>query len=528
MTATTDRTYRSDLQAGRDGFPQLLYAEWTKFVTVRGWMIGMIIAVLATVGIALLNHGGCGGQRTPNGPVITGLNCAAPIGPGGQAVTDSFYFVHRPLASNGSITAEVTSFLARAAGQENSSLQPWSKTGIIIEASTRPGAAYAAIMVTRSHGVRMQYDYTGDIAGSAGPVSAKSPRWLRLIRSGDTITGYESADGAHWRLVGRTRLAGLPATVPAGFFTATPASSHLTSQSITGSSATSGATLATAVFDHVAFAGGQSAGAWTGTNVGGSGQGGRRQLGGSAVPGFRQAGGSLIVSGSGDIAPDVPAAGGNGALIEENLIGVFAALIAVIVVATMFMTAEYRRGLLRVTLVASPRRGRVLAAKAIVIGSVAFVAGLVGSIAALVFGERLLRSGGIFILPVSTLTQVRVVAGTAALVAVAAVLALAIGALLRSSAAAVTTAIGVIVVPWFFSNALAVLPVGAADWLLRITPAAGFAIQQSVPRYEQVTASYTPINGYYPLAPWAGFAVLCGYTAIAFGLAVIALRRTDA
>ena len=46
----------------------------------------------------------------------------------------------------------------------------------------------------------------------------------------------------------------------------------------------------------------------------------------------------------------------------------------------MFMTAEYRRGLIRTTLAASPRRGRVLAAKALVVGAVAFVAGLLGAV----------------------------------------------------------------------------------------------------------------------------------------------------
>ena len=69
--------------------------------------------------------------------------------------------------------------------------------------------------------------------------------------------------------------------------------------------------------------------------------------------------------------------------------GTFAGLIAVIVVATMFITAEYRRGLIRITLAASPRRGRVLAAKAVVIGSVTFVAGLVAAAAAVIFGARL-------------------------------------------------------------------------------------------------------------------------------------------
>lgn len=58
--------------------------------------------------------------------------------------------------------------------------------------------------------------------------------------------------------------------------------------------------------------------------------------------------------------------------------------------------------------------------------------------------------------------------------------------------------------------------------------AAGFAIQQSVPRYEQVANVYTPPFGYYPLSPWAGLGVLCGYTALAMVAAAILLRRRDA
>ena len=120
------------------------------------------------------------------------------------------------------------------------------------------------------------------------------------------------------------------------------------------------------------------------------------------------------------------------------------------------------------------------------------------------------------------------IVGTAALLAVAAVLALGIGAVLRRSAAAVTAVIAAIVLPYFFAGPLAVLPAGAADWLLRITPAAGFSIQQGYPRYPQLDASYTPANGYSPLAPWAGFAVLCLWAALALGLAGYLLRRRDA
>ena len=92
------------------------------------------------------------------------------------------------------------------------------------------------MVVTAGHGVRMQYDYTGDIAGPAGAVSAASPRWLRLTRAGDTLTGYESADGAVWHVVGAVHLAGLRATVQAGMLAASPVSSSATSGSVGGQS----------------------------------------------------------------------------------------------------------------------------------------------------------------------------------------------------------------------------------------------------------------------------------------------------
>jgi len=72
-----------------------------------------------------------------------------------------------------------------------------------------------------------------------------------------------------------------------------------------------------------------------------------------------------------------------------------------------------------------------------------------------------------------------------------------------------------------------VLPSSAGEWLLRLTPAAAFAIQQTSPVYPQVAGSYGPPD-YFPLAPWAGFAVLCGYAMLALGLAVVLLRRRDA
>ncbi|MGF7235161.1 MAG: ABC transporter permease subunit [Frankia sp.] len=508
--------------ADRDGFSHLLRAEWTKFRTVRGWVIGVVVAVLVTVLFGLLaasaTHSSC---AAPPGQTC---GAAGPVGPDGHQVTDSFYFAHQSLAGDGSIVARVTALTGIITYPQSnpnaivSGVEPWTKAGIIIKDSTNQGSPYAAVMVTGGHGVRMQYDYTHDRAGSPGAVSASSPRWLRLTRSGDTLTGYESTDGARWTRVGTATLPRLASTVQVGLFVASPGDVQI-GQGL-GSGFAGHFTQASAIFDQVSLHGAAS-GSWRGDAIGGAGHTDWERY--HRAAGVARSGGRFTVTGSGDIAPDLGPRRG----IERTLVGAFAGLIAVIVVATLFITSEYRRGLIRTTLAASPRRGRVLVAKAAVIGSVTFVAGLVAAGLAVPLCGRILGANGLHLYPATVPTELRVIAGTAGILAAAAVLALALGALLRRSAAAVTAVIVAVILPYVLAVASA-LPTGVSQWLLRITPAAGFAVQQTLRQFPQVNGPYTPSNGYFPLAPWAGFAVLCGYAALALGLAVHRLRRRDA
>jgi hypothetical protein len=499
--------YRSAQRAGRDGFPQVLHAEWTKFRTVRGWVIGMVAAALMVVLVALLAGASSVQHDLP----------AVPIGPGGEPVTDSFYFVHQPLAGNGSITVSVSALRDSISADLQPGIVPWAKAGLIIKESTRQGSPYAAIMVTSSYGVRMQYNYLDDTAGLPGPVSAVSARWLRLDRSGEAVTGYDSADGTHWAKVGTVHVDGLGSTVQGGLFVASPPSVQGLGTRIS---------VATAVFGDPRIQGGWLGGHWTGDQVGPESRsfaGYPRNTPGS----FTESAGSLTVTGAGDIAPVTRESLPSGGTIADILTGTFAALIAVIVVGTLFITAEYRADLIYVTLAASPRRSRVLAAKAIVLGVVTFAAGLAGAVVAVPLGERLARANGVYLFPVASSALLRVELGTAALLATASILALAVGTMFRRSAGAVTTVVVTIVLPYILV-ANPFMPAGVSDWLTRLTPAAAFAVQQTLVPYHQVTSLYTPYDGYYPLAPWAGFAVLAGYAVLALAVAAVLLRRRDA
>ncbi|MFI7638659.1 ABC transporter permease subunit [Nonomuraea sp. NPDC049400] len=523
MTALTP--YRSGARTGRDGFAQLLRAEWIKLRTVRGWMLGLALAALLIVGLGVLFATGSR-SSCMNGPIE--VPCPAPlIGPGGVAVEDRFYFVHQPLDGDGSITVRVSSMTGQlrkpdvTPGVRNvvPGVTPWAKAGVMIKQSVRQGTSYAALMVTGSHGVRMQHNFTEDVAGRPGGVSEASPRWLRLTRTGDTIIGEESADGSHWTTVGTVRPPGLAGKVQIGLFAASPGDLTVSPNVMFGAATASRFAEVTAVMDQVGVRGVAAGGAWS-----------RDDIGVTMEPdgvtphhpgGLVRSGGTFKVTGVGDIAPSA-----EGMPVERVLAGVLAGLVAVMVVAVMFVTAEHRRGLIRTTLLASPRRGRVLAAKAVVIAAATFAAGLVATATTVPVGRSILAANGNVLAPVTTLTSLRVIAGTAALLAAAAVFALAVGALFRRSATAVIAVIVAILVPYVLATA-SILPDEASRWLLRLTPAAGFAIQQSMPTYAHVTVRHAPVEGYFPLPPWAGLAVLCAYAALALALAAYRLRRSD-
>ena len=522
----------------RERFGPVLRAEWTKFRTVRGWVVGLLVAALLSVLFTFLvangKHSGvCAGAPPPgaasNSP---GSSCHAghpfvPIGPHGQPVADSYQFVDRQLTGDGILSARVAALsgvvstrpanVAPSRAYTRPGLTAWAKAGILLTSGTRQGSPYAAVMATGGHGIRWQYDYTHDRAGPPGSISGTAPRWLRLTRAGDTITGYDSRNGTAWTRIGVTHLTGLPATVAVGLFVTSPVSFH--------DSSSGSATLATARFDHVSLDGNRDGGPgpWRGRSIGMDARDFYPVIG---PGGYRRAGSAFVVSGSGDIAPAV-AEGLVGADTPASilLVGLIAGLIVMVVVATLFITVEYRRGLIRTSFTATPSRGRVLAAKVVVIGGVAFVTAVVSAAVAIPLGEHILTANGDYVFPVSAVTVLRVIAGSGAVVAVTAVGVLAVAAILRRSAGAVAAGIVVFVLPYILGQFLSG---GVDEWLFRLTPAAGLDVLSVLPRSAQVVYPYNLNNGYYPLAPWAGFAVLCGYAAIAVGVAVVVLRRRDA
>ncbi|HWM06250.1 MAG TPA: ABC transporter permease subunit [Actinophytocola sp.] len=459
----------------------LLLSEWTKLRTVPRWVATMIAAVVLTVLVAVLSAAGSGSGSASAGG---GGGGGGPVAP---TVEDNGHFVHRTLGGDGSMVARVAS---QTASHESAKAGLMIRTGADRDADR--GAAYAAVLVTPGHGVRLQAEHGAvDIAGSA----SHAPRWLRLDRDDTTVTGYESADGDEWSRIGSVRLDGLTGSAELGLFVASPNAVRIERQ-FGGENVDEAPTIGEASFDGVR-ADPVAVGPWQDTDRSYAAEHAR----------FTDAGGTITLAGSGDVGPvqqtgpDTP---------RMTLSGVLVGLLAVVALAVLFVTSEYKRGMIHLTFAASPRRGRVLAAKAFVLGTATFCAGLVASFGAYLLAAPILRSNGIHPGSLSDPAVLRAVVGTAALLAVIAVFSLGVATILRRSTAAITVVLLLLLVPQIVATGL---PVEAAMWLERLTPAAGFEIQQTVRTYDTA------------IGPWAGFAVLCAYTAVVLVFADRRLRR---
>ena len=523
MSATTAPPRPVAVSPARGAFGAVLRAEWTKFRTVRGWLISLVMAALLCVVFTfLVANGNHEDTCTGVGVCQTG-HPFVPTGPAGEAVADSYQYLSRPLTGDGIITTQLSSFtgliyngpanIAPSLAHTRPGLAGWAKAGLLLTPTTKQGAPYAAVMTTGSHGTRFQDDYNHDQPGLPGTVTGSSPRWLRLTRAGDTITGYGSTNGSSWHRIAATRLSGLPAAVKLGLFVTSPVSFNTSGSGVP--------TQATATFDHVT-ATGTVTGAWQSRAVGMTAQGYYPTLGTGVT---HRSGDTFTLAGSGDMAPAVnPLAGGN-TVADSLWFGFLVALIVLVVVAVMFITVEYRRGLIRTTLTATPQRSAVLAAKAIVIAADAFVVGAVAAAIGIPLGLHVLNGNGNYVYPASTLTKVQVIAGGGALLALSAVAALAVGTILRRSAGAIAAGIVVVVLPYIISSYSSG---SIGTWLFRLTPAAGLSVLGVLPRSPLVDAPYSIGNDYYPLPPWAGLLVLAAYTAVALAAARFLLARRDA
>jgi len=146
---------------------------------------------------------------------------------------DAFHFAHRSLSGDGQVVARVT-------GMQNT--HTYAKAGIMLRGGTSAGAAHV-ILDLRPNGA-VEFMTRSSAGGSTtwiGSVTQPAPVWLRLQRSGNTVTAAVSSNGSTWNTIGSQSVT-LPSTVNAGL----AVTSHVTG------------TLNASTFDNVSVSAGST------------------------------------------------------------------------------------------------------------------------------------------------------------------------------------------------------------------------------------------------------------------------------
>ncbi|UCG58868.1 MAG: CotH kinase family protein, partial [Phycisphaerales bacterium] len=107
--------------------------------------------------------------------------------------SDQFYYVYQLISGEAEIVARINNI---------DNTHAWAKAGIMIRESLDASSKNVLVDVTSANGVSFQRRTSTGGEGyhtTIGGLSA--PYWVKLVRRGDTFTGYRSADGASWTLI---------------------------------------------------------------------------------------------------------------------------------------------------------------------------------------------------------------------------------------------------------------------------------------------------------------------------------------
>ena len=198
--------------------------------------------------------------------------------------------------------------------------------------------------------------------------------------------------------------------------------------------------------------------------------------------------------------------------IDRSLGGFHLAQLAIAVLGVLVITGEYSTGQIRSSLLAVPRRLPVLWAKLLVFAAVTFMLMLVASLIGFFASQAILTQHHVNV-SLSHPHALRALLGTVLYMTVTGVLCTALGTIVRSTAGGIST----------FVALLFVLP-GIMD----ILPSSiGNAVHPYLPSTAGAGVGQAVLDPHM-FSPWGGFALFCGYTALAVAVAAYVLRRRDA
>lgn len=192
--------------------------------------------------------------------------------------------------------------------------------------------------------------------------------------------------------------------------------------------------------------------------------------------------------------------------------GMLLGQLGVAVLGVLVTASEYSTGMIRSTLLASPHRTRMLAAKSVVFTLLVLVIGELVAFGSFAIGQLTLKN--LFTLHLNDGTNMRQVVGVGLYLGMLALFSLVIGSLIRHVAGAICAVIALVLV---VGPLMQLIPGKVGEYLYTYAPTnAGYAVFQShLPDKFLITA-------------WEGYAVFAAWTALLWVLAAWLLARRDA
>lgn len=197
-------------------------------------------------------------------------------------------------------------------------------------------------------------------------------------------------------------------------------------------------------------------------------------------------------------------------------------LVVVMVMAALAVTTEYRFGTIRATFQAVPNRTAALLAKTSVVAAFAGVIGLAAAFGSLGISTLIRPNADLM---VDTAFEWRVVAGTGLVFAIAAVVAVSVGSMIRHSAGAISLLLIysqlveglVLLIPKVGDDIHRWMPFNMANHFLTGNPDRTGRPVEAGPGLSDIT-----------IGPWWALAYFAGFAAVLLIGAVIATNRRDA
>jgi ABC-2 type transport system permease protein len=198
--------------------------------------------------------------------------------------------------------------------------------------------------------------------------------------------------------------------------------------------------------------------------------------------------------------------------VSYSLFGILIAQLVIGVLGVLVFSGEYGSGMIRASLAVVPSRLPVLWAKLAVVAGLVLPVTLLAAVADFFVATAIQSARGGTAIALTDPGVLRTVAGASLYLTAAAVIGVALGGLLKKTAAGISAFAALFLVAPVVATYLPHSIAGIAPYL---PSSAGGAL------WGQPLVTH-------PLGPWAGFAVLAGYTVVLTGLAAWQLRRRDA